>query len=143
MTEAAQEERTGMPTPGPWTATGVQIKSGSGEPIAVCWYSDDMNDFEVAKERAALIVKAVNGHQARTWQPIGTAPKDGRYIMFGRELVRWNDSSCPTCFGFWNGDSLRWADACGMTIVEKHWPHWQPMPDAPEEARSAISEVKP
>lgn len=57
----AQEDLTGMPTPGPWKSNGYQITDPEGIRLADCWFGPN-RPFHVAEANAALIVKAVNAY---------------------------------------------------------------------------------
>ncbi len=70
------------------------------------------------------------------WQPIETAPKDGRRIMLfyppnGIVFGRWNEdewSQRPT--PYWSNDTER---ISGTRYAKRHPPtHWQPLPEPPK-----------
>jgi len=69
------------------------------------------------------------------WQPIETAPKDGRRILLGREgwceVGRWAlDYECRQ-----NADPGAWSDDHDYGGPEDDsWPtHWTPLPEPPKE----------
>lgn len=67
------------------------------------------------------------------WQPIGTAPKDGRQILFGHRLP-WASSGNVT-IGFWHvGQNIPgWmATPDYGVILEEVWPYWQWLPEEPK-----------
>jgi hypothetical protein len=64
------------------------------------------------------------------WQPIATAPKDGRYILaYGLEdgiecyhVVCWDDETAPHYF---------WATLDGPSYHQALFTWWMPLPAAP------------
>ena len=75
----------------------------------------------------ASMAVAIAEYEAAAWQPIATAPKDGRNI--------WLTNACNIRIGFWDGN--RWVD---LARAEARGPrdllfeptHWQPVPKPPE-----------
>lgn len=64
------------------------------------------------------------------WQPIETAPKDGRAIMVWMSA----DENGPHCFApiSITGDGKWWDDSTGDQIeVLRSATHWMPLPNAP------------
>lgn len=55
------------------------------------------------------------------WQPIETAPKDGRQVLI----------ACPEYIhiAFWNGAS--WDDGDFQDNLGTFWTHWMPLPNPP------------
>ncbi len=63
------------------------------------------------------------------WQPIETAPKDGRLIV----AIRKGADRRGYTFVFWDGDS--WAGYCKrdeIILVQAQPTDWLPLPEAPE-----------
>jgi hypothetical protein len=68
------------------------------------------------------------------WQPIETAPRDGREIILGSVYGF-------TCAGFWSDTPNYWSDygwfeesdraACDATRKPFAPTHWQPLPEPP------------
>lgn len=74
---------------------------------------------EVAELRRRLAAS----WQGVEWQPIESAPKDGRYVL----LVHQSSGGRPYA-GMWCHDDKQWADERGCIRVPTHW---MPLPAAP------------
>jgi hypothetical protein len=68
------------------------------------------------------------------WQPIATAPKDGRAILACAtklldwvQVVWWNDEGRDPHF---------WSVSDGPTYHKDMFTHWMPLPDPPKGKRS-------
>lgn len=81
---------------------------------------------------------------ARGWQPIETAPKDGSSVMLARE----DDDFSWVCEGHWDRAGLHsgwyaanthWTDATGDALDPTHW---QPLPAPPRPAEGGPSPHK-
>jgi hypothetical protein len=95
-------------------------------------YGSDSHHWSAeAQVRKALAV--AKQHLSPQWQPIETAPKDGREVLVGRFK-----RGCP-----WNGRiAVDWyrgpRDNAGFIgwcrFNPQHWPatHWMPLPKPPE-----------
>lgn len=60
------------------------------------------------------------------WQPIETAPKDGRRILLA-------DMFENVEIGFWNRDLGQWMDDAQQGWIEPTWPtHWMAIPQPPQ-----------
>lgn len=95
-------------------------------PTAHTWTS--LPSMLVAKLWRAM-VDATPESPRGGWQPIETAPKDGRHIIFGR-TPPWSATS-NVCVGFWHQG--RWQSINGGgQIVEEHWAYWTPHLDEPQ-----------
>lgn len=64
--------------------------------------------------------------RADGWQPIETAPKDGRCLILF--LPAFNES-VP---GYWNDEKEQWQDWGDEYDIERNPSHWMPMPGRPE-----------
>jgi len=83
---------------------------------------------------------------AQGWQPIETAPRDGRFILARLGTIdndRWSHLS-GRCFvirheGYTVGDyDMGWALFPGLGGISDHWlAHWMPLPDIPESLPSS------
>jgi hypothetical protein len=69
--------------------------------------------------------------EATQWQPIETAPKDGRVILVYGGIAHW----------YFNNDGGEW-----RTLTGEQWPgkrinwlvtHWMPLPAKPEETQTS------
>ncbi len=70
------------------------------------------------------------------WQPIETAPKDGRSILLGGGL--WDDEDVSEVIGLahWDEKSKGWLVACHEGGYVCAWytdaTHWMPLPEPPQ-----------
>lgn len=84
---------------------------------------------------SALTLLSQDGEDAKGWQPISTAPKDGTTILvhsplMGRVIVEWSGGGWDIIHDF--------ADATESTLRDAT--HWQPLPEPPSSAMSATTE---
>ena len=64
-----------------------------------------------------------------TWQPIATAPKDGRYILF---TCDWGVGP-RIVVGWWDSLADGWyATPCVKGLKALTPVHWMPLPDPPK-----------
>lgn len=61
--------------------------------------------------------------QTMKWQPIETAPKDGKIVLLS------NKAGDHMAIGFWNGDA--WDDGDFLNDMGS-FDYWMPLPLAPE-----------
>ena len=76
------------------------------------------------------------------WQPIETAPKDGRWILLyanNRQFEKYRCSIAVAKWHTWNGygaDEIGWYvsdENCHEFTREVHDPtHWMPLPEPPQ-----------
>ena len=119
MTEAAQEDLAGMPTPGLLTVSEkfpINVKNDEGTVVAQGWADGRFT----GEQYAALIVKAVNGHE--------------KLLTFLRAFDAWREAEDDRAAAEDSGpyedvQHLCEAEATAQTELIK--------------ARSAIAEVKP
>jgi len=65
------------------------------------------------------------------WQPISSAPKDGRMLLLYPSPCWADDTEGDYAVGYWDKDSARW-DTMTVTAEDYTGPtHWQPLPAAP------------
>lgn len=57
------------------------------------------------------------------WQPIDTAPKDGRKVLCGRAAVR-------PYIGLWDSGNSEWIESGGYALARDPT-HWMPLPLPP------------
>jgi hypothetical protein len=72
--------------------------------------------------RAGVVRRLINEARSGPWQPIETAPTDGRPLLLWSPDIhpvtgRWCDDQWQTLTGFFAGDPT----------------HWMPLPDTPED----------
>ncbi len=107
-------------------------------------------------EQAARIVKLLNEGEAREWQPIEKAPKDGTRILVGciAGMGMGPDGPVPceatSHIAYWNPEGSSWVDECGSFDGDAdhledtgNWSsgsgwfqpneltHWMPLPNPP------------
>jgi hypothetical protein len=68
------------------------------------------------------------------WQPIDTAPKDGRVIVVRHNRGTWNypkdqKNICCVCV-FWNGHT--WHQFGPDSFPDSQLTHWMPLPEPPK-----------
>jgi len=85
------------------------------------------DDLSVAGELADAVTELL---AEREWQPIETAPKDGRFVLLGLER---NGSIFVGRRGTENGYYRKFASFPGGWT--KPASHWQPLPSPPAQAR--------
>lgn len=62
------------------------------------------------------------------WQPIETAPKDGRDILLWP--TRWPRKKID--LGFWNDGSGSWSLSTDIEYSPQNPTHWMPLPEPPK-----------
>jgi hypothetical protein len=65
------------------------------------------------------------------WEPIDSAPKDGR------KLLAWSAEADEVRFVYWDTDDEGedgWCDDLGTVMLDTPT-HWMPLPDPPAEVR--------
>ena len=72
------------------------------------------------------------------WQPIETAPKDGRSLLLTDESIPTRDVEYQICFvGSWSATVNDWADdynlSRGLSGEDFIITHWMPPPEPPKE----------
>lgn len=76
---------------------------------------------------ANMVRRAAAALEAQEWQPIKTAPRDGRNIQVWTEEL-----NTPECV-YWGSEYGKWL------IPDDHWDfpftptHWRPFPDLPQD----------
>jgi len=64
------------------------------------------------------------------WQPIETAPKDGRSIMIAMDIAPDGFGPRIAC-GSWQRLAEVWWGVCGSALVISKPTHWMPLPPPP------------
>lgn len=103
---------------------------------------DDYDGFRYPEGADMLIRDLLAAVEARQWQPIATAPKDGTRVLLSP--ARWTAEGTVSGYyaaGLWliesgdvNGHIRAFTDP---DEDARHWPflHWMPLPAPPEAAR--------
>ena len=64
-----------------------------------------------------------------TWQPIETAPKDGRWVLLCT-ITEDGDYNCyPEAFRYEKGE---WYSAIDGSAITTKFTHWMPLPEPPK-----------
>lgn len=63
----------------------------------------------------------------RMWQPIETAPKDGRFVLV---YLSGREGDCPMT-AYWDDRGHGWTDNARGTLTNLEATHWQPLPEPP------------
>jgi len=86
---------------------------------------DQLYGLHVRPGHIDLVLAALGGRPETSWQPIATAPKDGRSFLAA-------SPASSVFFAHWaNGvvDGCSWTDEAGYE--GRHATHWQPLPFPP------------
>lgn len=116
------------------TITEKMVEGGARAAFKVDWPKDNWTRFQPDDHvptryrniaRAALTAALSKLPPEPQWQPIETAPKDGRTILFRRAPPF--STGINLTFGFWHdGQNVPgWEATAGIgKIVPEHWPEW-------------------
>ena len=96
----------------------------------IAWDNGAFKALESASAEAVTL-KRLRAFDATAWQPIATAPRDGRAILL------WWDCCKDPSVGRWQYDGVTEGFRCdGDECVPKNQrncTHWQPLPEPPTE----------
>ncbi|MFN8993216.1 MAG: DUF551 domain-containing protein, partial [Pseudomonadota bacterium] len=73
-----------------------------------------------------------DGAKAMTWQPIETAPKEGRILVYGGTWEGELGGKEPARVALVYAESLCVADTCYYDAWIVDPTHWMPLPEPPE-----------
>lgn len=118
---------------------GSSIDSGAGNGSADLWVKVQGVEYLITiapnlkvcadNRRGIKELQELRDAVAREWQPIETAPKDGREFL---AFIPGNDEDFDRCAVlFWKGSYSYFAEYAWD--MEQHYPtHWMPLPPPPE-----------
>jgi hypothetical protein len=127
-----------LPEPVAWTLQSeLDVRASTCH--AHLWFSDPVNDAWAPLYTADQLKAAVLADRASKWQPIETAPRDGRYFLAANQWGVWVCQYKPRArsgYVFENPwHSLMLNHAHIDERVRGNRPtHWQPLPAPPEQA---------
>jgi len=84
-------------------------------------------DFDVGRNVRDAAVERLGRYE---WQPIETAPKDGRSIIIAINIATDEFGPRIAC-GSWQRLAETWFGTCGSSLVIYNPTHWMPLPAAP------------
>ena len=108
----------------------------------------DQEEVEAIAEAIAELERLWAEVEARQWQPIETAPKDGRDLLLWETgsyvpfVGAWRDGRRPG----WRCDTEHYDTDGNACVISKLWQegvtHWMPLPPPIDAARSAQEPAK-